>query len=189
MGTIQHLITDGFDPKAAKDPYKGFIYTSFQERATKISHVNVAKMARQQGDSNLSLICSKIGGDEARHEKAYQAFMTKIFELDPAGSMCALNDVLKNQITMPACLMTDGYENSQLFDKFSVTAQKTGVYTAIDYAEITQHLVDTWDLKNLKTFQSPEAQQAQEYICNLPDRYLKLADRGMKKVLSPPKSP
>lgn len=196
--TIQHLITDGFDPKAAKDPYKGFIYTSFQERATKISHVNVAKMARQQGDPNLSLICSKIGGDEARHEKAYQAFMTKIFELDPDGAMCALNDVLKNQITMPACLMTDGHENSnplegsetsQLFDKFSVTAQKTGVYTAIDYAEITQHLVDTWDLKNLKTFASPEAQKAQEYVCNLPDRYKRLADRGMKKVMNTPTSP
>jgi acyl-[acyl-carrier-protein] desaturase len=28
--TIQHLITSGFDPKAKKDPYRGFIYTSFQ---------------------------------------------------------------------------------------------------------------------------------------------------------------
>lgn len=196
--TVQHLITDGFNPKAAKDPYKGFIYTSFQERATKISHTNVAKLARQQGDPKLSLICSKIGGDEARHEKAYQAFMSKIFELDPDGAMCALNDVLKNQITMPACLMTDGNENnnrldgmetSQLFDKFSITAQKTGVYTAIDYAEITQHLVETWDLKNLKTFTSPEALKAQEYVCDLPERYRKLADRGLKKVMNTPASP
>lgn len=28
--TIQHLITNGFDPKAKKDPYKGLVYTSFQ---------------------------------------------------------------------------------------------------------------------------------------------------------------
>ena len=33
--TIQHLITSGFNPGAEKDPYKGFVYTSFQERATK----------------------------------------------------------------------------------------------------------------------------------------------------------
>jgi acyl-[acyl-carrier-protein] desaturase len=35
--TIQHLITNGFNPQAKKDPYRGFVYTSFQERATKIS--------------------------------------------------------------------------------------------------------------------------------------------------------
>ena len=36
--TIQHLIRNGFDPGAHQDPYKGFVYTSFQERATRISH-------------------------------------------------------------------------------------------------------------------------------------------------------
>ena len=40
--TIQNLIRNGFDPSTAQDPYKGFVYTSFQERATKISHKNVA---------------------------------------------------------------------------------------------------------------------------------------------------
>ena len=39
--TIQHLITNGFNPQAEKDPYRGFVYTSFQERATKVSHMNV----------------------------------------------------------------------------------------------------------------------------------------------------
>lgn len=47
--TIQHLITNGFNPKIKKDPYKGFIYTSFQERATKISHQNVARLANTAG--------------------------------------------------------------------------------------------------------------------------------------------
>ena len=47
--TTQHLIADGFDIGTASDPYKNFVYTSFQELATYISHNNVAKIARKKG--------------------------------------------------------------------------------------------------------------------------------------------
>lgn len=79
--TIQHLITSGFNPKANKDPYRGFVYTSFQERATKVSHGNVGKLAREKGDKNLGKICAMIAGDEGRHEKAYQTFVTEILKV------------------------------------------------------------------------------------------------------------
>ena len=42
--TIQRLIGSGMDPKTENNPYLGFVYTSFQERATKISHGNTAKV-------------------------------------------------------------------------------------------------------------------------------------------------
>ena len=34
--TIQYLIGTGMDPKTENNPYMGYIYTSFQERATKV---------------------------------------------------------------------------------------------------------------------------------------------------------
>jgi hypothetical protein len=34
--TIQNLIGSGMDPKTENNPYLGFVYTSFQERATKV---------------------------------------------------------------------------------------------------------------------------------------------------------
>jgi hypothetical protein len=37
--------------------------------------------APRTGDKNLALICSKIAGDESRHEKAYQAFFQKVLEV------------------------------------------------------------------------------------------------------------
>ena len=34
--TVQNLIGSGMNPKTENDPYLGFVYTSFQERATKV---------------------------------------------------------------------------------------------------------------------------------------------------------
>lgn len=48
--TIQNLIGSGMDPKTENNPYLGFIYTSFQERATKVSHGNTARHALEFGD-------------------------------------------------------------------------------------------------------------------------------------------
>lgn len=177
--TIQHLITSGFNPGAQKDPYRGFVYTSFQERATKISHGNVGKLARQHGDKNLNRICAKIAGDEGRHEKAYQQFCTEILKRDPNGLLEVFGDMMREQIVMPAALMTDG-KDAELYENFSNVAQRLGVYTAIDYAEIIEHLVKTWDLENLDGLSSA-GEKEREYLCKLPKRYTKLAERSMNK--------
>ncbi|EEC51880.1 predicted protein, partial [Phaeodactylum tricornutum CCAP 1055/1] len=177
--TIQHLITNGFNPQARKDPYRGFVYTSFQERATKISHGNVGKLARTYGEKNLNKICAKIAGDEGRHEKAYQIFSEEILKRDPDGLIHVFGDMMRGQIVMPAEQMTDG-KDPDLYDNFSMVAQKTGVYTALDYAEIIDHLVKRWDLEHLEGL-SPAAEKEREYLCRLPERYRKLATRSMNK--------
>ncbi|CAN1262088.1 Stearoyl-[acyl-carrier-protein] 9-desaturase, chloroplastic [Linum perenne] len=69
--TIQYLIGSGMDPKTENNPYLGFIYTSFQERATFISHGNTARLAKEHGDMKLAQICGIIAADEKRHETAY----------------------------------------------------------------------------------------------------------------------
>lgn len=38
--TIQKLISAGMDPKTENNSYLGFVYTSFQERATKVQNLN-----------------------------------------------------------------------------------------------------------------------------------------------------
>jgi len=178
--TIQHLITSGFNPGAEMDPYRGFVYTSFQERATKISHGNVGKLARNIGDKNLSKICAIIAGDEGRHEKAYQTFVEEIIKRDPNGLLKVFGDMMRSQIVMPAELMTDG-KDVNLYENFSNVAQRLGVYTALDYADIINHLVKTWDLENLEGLSS-EGEQERDFLCKLPTRYKKLAERSMNKA-------
>jgi len=177
--TIQHLITNGFNPDARKDPYRGFVYTSFQERATKISHGNVGRLARKYGDHSLGKICAKIGGDEGRHERAYQTFSQEILDRDPNGLLTVFGDMMRGQITMPAEMMTDGHD-VDLYDNFSAIAQRTGVYTAIDYADILAHLIKRWDLENLEGLSS-DGEKERDYLCKLPRRYRKLAERSMNK--------
>jgi len=177
--TIQHLITNGFNPDARKDPYRGFVYTSFQERATKVSHSNVGRLAGQYGDKHLRKICAQIAGDEGRHEKAYQTFSEEILKRDADGLIMVFGDMMRGQISMPAELMTDGLSSS-LYTDFSNIAQRLGVYTALDYADIIRHLVERWDLEKLEGLSS-EAEKEREYICKLPERYRKLAERSMNK--------
>mmetsp|Transcript_4522 Transcript_4522/g.6521 ORF Transcript_4522/g.6521 Transcript_4522/m.6521 type:complete len:407 (+) Transcript_4522:76-1296(+) len=178
--TIQHLITNGFNPDARKDPYRGFIYTSFQERATKISHGNVGRLARESGDPLLSKICAMIAGDEGRHEKAYQKFVTEILVRDPNGVLAVFGDMMRGQIVMPAEQMTDG-NDLKLYENFSDVAQRIGVYTAIDYADILEHLIKKWDLEHLEGLNA-EGEKERDYLCKLPTRYRKLAERSMNKA-------
>ena len=86
---------------------------------------------------------------------------------------------MRGQIVMPAELMTDGV-NPNLYKDFSDVAQRLGVYTALDYADIIRHLVERWDLENVEGLSS-EAEKEREYICKLPERYRKLAERSMNK--------
>lgn len=185
--TTQHLIRNGFDPKTANDPYKGLMYTSFQERATRVSHGNVAQLASRSGDATLGKMCNLVAGDEARHEEAYKNFVKKLFELDPRGTLVALEEMMKTKVTMPARLMSDGIERD-LFSRFSVVAQRIGVYTARDYADIIEHLVTYWQVPGMSGV-SGAAAEAQDYLCGLAAHYRRFAERVEGRPARQPRAP
>ncbi len=58
-----------------------FMLNNAQERATKISHGNTARHAKEYGDGVLGKICGHIASDEGRHEIAYSRIVEKFFEL------------------------------------------------------------------------------------------------------------
>lgn len=179
--TVQNLIGSGMDPKTENNPYLGFIYTSFQERATKISHGNTARHALEYGDDTLAKICGLIAADEGRHEIAYQRIMDAVFEQDTSGALIAFADMMRKQIVMPAHLMNDMSHQEtngrNLFADFSAVAERTGTYTAFDYADIMEHLIGRWDVPKRQGI-SGEAAEAQEYLIKLPDRIRKLTERA-----------
>jgi acyl-[acyl-carrier-protein] desaturase len=175
--TTQHLIADGFDIGTARDPYKNFVYTSFQELATYVSHNNVAKIARKAGMKNLGKMCKIIAGDEMRHHKAYTEFIRQIFAIDPSEMMLAYFDMMKLKITMPAMHLRESFEaKGGLFEKFSEIAQRTGVYTSFDYVDIIKKLNSSWSIDTI-TGLTDEAEKARTYLMRLPERMERIAER------------
>jgi acyl-[acyl-carrier-protein] desaturase len=160
--TVHHLLNNGFEARTYPDLYGGLVYTAFQERATKVSHNNVGKLAGNEGEAALLRICQKIAGDEARHEAFYTAVMGKVMDQDPAGGLVTMMTMLRRVIAMPGRLMFDG-QDPDLFEHFAGVAQRLGVYTADDYAAIVEHLVKTWDVAGRSV--SGKAARAQDYLC------------------------
>ncbi len=175
--TTQHLISDGFDIGTDRDPYKNFVYTSFQELATYVSHNRVAKMAKQYSNKALSKMCKIIAGDEMRHHHAYSEFVKNIFEVDPSQMMLAFCDMMKRKIVMPAHFLRESGESiGTAFEEFSYAAQRIGVYTSQDYIDIMKKLIDRWEIDKI-TELTDEAEKARDYLMRLPSRMQRINDR------------
>ena len=175
--TTQHLISDGFDLGTAKDPYKNFIYTSFQELATYISHNNVARIAKKKGHKALAKMSKIIAGDEMRHHIAYTEFVKQIFAIDPSEMMLAFQHMMKHKIVMPALHLRESFgTKGSLFNDFSTVAQRIGVYTGFDYIDIVRKLNSAWEIEKI-TGLTAEAEKARDYLLKLPDRMYKISER------------
>lgn len=175
--TTHHLINDGFEVGTGRDPYRNFIYTSFQELATNISHRRVAQIARKKGNKMLFKMCNVIAGDEMRHHLAYREFVKIILEYDPSEMVIAFADMMKKKIVMPAQnLRQSGGKMASAFDDFSNAAQRLGVYTTFDYIDILQKLIDYWEIQKIEKL-TDEAERARDFLVTLPNRLLRIADR------------
>jgi acyl-[acyl-carrier-protein] desaturase len=175
--TTQHLIADGFDIGTGRDPYKNFVYTSFQELATFVSHNRVALIAKKYGEKKLFKMCNLIAGDEMRHHLAYSEFVNQIFKVDPSEMMLAFQYMMKQKITMPALFLREsGDKIGSAFEAFSDSAQRIGVYTASDYVDILQKLNEKWDIGNINGL-TAEAEKARDYLMKLPERMRKISER------------
>jgi len=175
--TTQHLIADGFDIGTGRDPYKNFVYTSFQELATYVSHNRVSQIAKKYGDVKLAKICKLIAGDEMRHHMAYSEFVTQIFKVDPSEMMLAFQYMMKQKIVMPAQFLRESGEKiSSAFENFSDSAQRIGVYTAADYVDIMQKLIDKWEIDKVVNL-TDEAEKARDFLMKLPARMTRVSER------------
>ncbi len=175
--STQYLLSDGFDIGTAADPYRNFVYTSFQEQATFISHKRVGAIAKKQDNPDLAKICSKIAADEGRHAHAYQSFVTKIMEVDPSEMMLAFADMMRKKIIMPAHYLRElGVEIGSTFTHFSDAAQRLGIYTAADYIDILESLLTIWDIDQVPEL-NEAGERARDYLMKLPDRLKRVSAR------------
>ncbi|KAK6157282.1 hypothetical protein DH2020_011530 [Rehmannia glutinosa] len=178
--TVQYLIGAGCDIGVENNPYLGFVYTSFQERATFVSHGNTARLAKEGGDPILARMCANIAADEKRHENAYVKIVEKLLEIDPNETMLAIGNMMRKKIVMPAHLMYDG-RDPNIFEHFSYVANRLRVYTASDYVDILEFLVGRWRLEKIEGLKS-DGRCEQDFVCGLGARIRKLQERADERA-------
>src|ERR1035437_1392930 len=115
-----HYVESGFNPDWDMDPYKLFVYTTLQERATQISHKNTGKTAGMD-EPLLNGILSSIAADEAKHYTFYRNVFKEILTLDPERALISAATVMP-AIDMPGNSMPN-------FRELADVVRRTGIYT------------------------------------------------------------
>ncbi|MCX2680610.1 acyl-ACP desaturase [Galbibacter sp. EGI 63066] len=175
--TTQYMIADGFDIGTDRDPYKNFVYTTFQELATNISHKRVGQLAKKKGNPMLAKMCNIIAGDEMRHHMAYREFVKAILEYDPSEMIIAFADMMKHKIVMPAQFIRESGDHiGSAFENFSNAAQRLGVYTTFDYINILERLNQYWQIDKINSL-NDKGEKARDYLMKLPDRLKRISER------------
>ena len=169
-----HYIESGFNPDWDKDPYKVFVYTTLQERATQVSHKNTGKLAGQD-EPLLNGILSNIAADEAKHYTFYRNVFKEVLNLDPNRAMLSAADIMP-AIDMPGISMPN-------FRDMADVVRRVGIYGPRDYKKIVEEAIKFWEIE-LITGLNDIAQKAQEKILSIPKRLEKVAEYIEKRTES-----
>ena len=77
--------------------------------------------------------------------------------------MMAFHYMMKRKIVMPAHFLRESGDKISSAEEFSNTAQRIGVHTCMDYVEILEKLIKTWDLDKISNL-TDEAEKARNYL-------------------------
>ena len=159
-------IRAGFHPQWHRDPYRIFVYTSCQEKATQISHFNTGKLALQE-EPLLNFITQKISQDEARHYAFYMNVFREIVQRDPNEALLSASQIMPS-IDMPGISIAN-------FNDYADVVRRSGIYGPRDYMKIIDQLISSWNIGVL-TQLNELGRKAQEKIMSIPSRLEKVAE-------------
>lgn len=160
-----HYLESGFNPDWNKDPYRVFVYTTLQERATQISHKNTGKLV-DDDEPLLNGILSSIAADEAKHFSFYRNIFKEILEIDPARALESAAEIMPG-IDMPGLSMPN-------FRDMADVVRRIGIYGPWDYKRIVEEAIKFWNIE-LLTGLNDLAEKAQEKVLSIPNRLEKVA--------------
>jgi acyl-[acyl-carrier-protein] desaturase len=159
-------IKSGFHPQWDMDPYRVFVYTTLQERATQQSHANTGRVTGEY-EPVLGSILRKIAMEEARHFTFYRRVFTEILARDPSEALRSAAHVMP-AIDMPGITIPG-------FKDFADVIRRSGIYGPRDYLRIVQDQLAHWRIEAL-TELDEWGRKAQERLLQIPDRLRRIAD-------------
>jgi acyl-[acyl-carrier-protein] desaturase len=156
----------GFEPAWDKDPYRVFVYTSLQERATQVSHANTGRLA-SENEPLIGEVLSNVAKEEARHYVFYRTIFAEVLKRDPDNALESAA-LLMPSIDMPGL-------NMPHFREMADVIRRAGIYGPRDYLKIVEELIKFWKIETL-TGLKEAGQRAQEKILAVPARLTRVAD-------------
>jgi acyl-[acyl-carrier-protein] desaturase len=156
----------GFQPAWDQDPYRVFVYTSLQERATQVSHANTGKLA-SVNEPLIGEVLANVAKEEARHYVFYRAIFAEVLKRDPDNALYSAS-LLMPSIDMPGL-------NMPHFREMADVIRRAGIYGPRDYLRIVDELIKFWKIETI-TGLKEMGQKAQEKILSIPDRLTRVAD-------------
>ncbi len=156
----------GFEPSWDSDPYRVFVYTSLQERATQVSHANTGKLAGEN-EPLIGEVLSNVAKEEARHYVFYRTIFAEVLQRDPERALESAALIMPS-IDMPGI-------NMPHFRDMADVIRRAGIYGPRDYLRIVEELIKFWKIETL-TGLKEAGQKAQEKILAVPARLTRVAD-------------
>ena len=156
----------GFAPAWDKDPYRVFVYTSLQERATQVSHANVGKLAAEY-EPTIGVVLQNVAQEEARHYTFYRTVFKAVLERDPNRALDSASKLMPS-IEMPGV-------NMPHFRDLADVVRRAEIYGPRDYLRIVEDLIKYWAVDTL-TGLNEIGLRAQEKILGIPSRLARIAD-------------
>jgi acyl-[acyl-carrier-protein] desaturase len=168
----------GFSPDWDKDPYRVFVYTTLQERATQYSHKNTGDFIGND-EPLIQGILNSIASDEAKHFNFYRNVFKEILDVDPNHALESALSILP-AIDMPGISMPN-------FREMADVIRREGIYGPRDYKKFVEEAIKFWKIEILQGL-NEAGRKAQEKIMKIPQRLEKAAEyieqRTVKKSFS-----
>jgi len=156
----------GFEPSWDRDPYRVFVYTTLQERATQISHANTGKVASEY-EPTIGMVLSNVAKEEARHYTFYRTIFNEVLKRDPNRALASAAEVMP-AIDMPGI-------NMPHFREMADVIRRAGIYGPRDYLKIVEEQIRFWAIETLAGLDEI-GKRAQEKILQIPKRLERVAD-------------
>ena len=156
----------GFEPTWDKDPYRVFVYTTLQERATQVSHANTGEYAAQY-EPLIGEVLANVAKEEARHYVFYRTIFKEVLKRDPNRGLESAAMIMPS-IDMPGVSMPH-------FREMADVIRRAGIYGPREYLKIVEEQVKYWAIDAIEGL-NEAGKKAQEKIMGIPARLERVAD-------------
>lgn len=156
----------GFEPEWDRDPYRVFVYTTLQERATQVSHANTGKLAGEH-EPLIGTVLNNVAREEARHYIFYRSVFKEVIRRDPDRALVSAAELMPS-IDMPGVSMPH-------FREMADVIRRAGIYGPRDYLKIVEEQIRYWAIDKVEGL-NDIGRKAQETIMAVPKRLERVAD-------------